>query len=63
MLRLNAKQRAELSETFRELANLIVGAMVVGQFVGQQAVSWWLLVVGLVAWVVLVSVALSLGGR
>jgi hypothetical protein len=39
MLRLTARHREVLTETLRELANLVAGAMVLGQFVGQQAWS------------------------
>ena len=63
MLRLQAKQRAALSQTFRELANLLAGALVLSQFVGQQAPSWRLVILGTAAWIALVSLALFLAGE
>lgn len=62
MLRLKREQLAELSETLRDLANLVFGAFVLGQFLAQEPLSWWLLLVGLLSWVLLVSFALVLSG-
>jgi len=50
MLRLNARQRVALGETFREFANLAAGALVLGQFLGSQPRSWWLMVAGVSVW-------------
>ena len=58
MIRLDAEQRLALSETFRELANLAAGAFVLGQFVGDRAVSWLLMSIGAAVWIVLVVMAL-----
>jgi hypothetical protein len=63
MLRLSRKQREALSQTLRELGNLLAGALVLTQFVGQQAPSWRLVVLGATGWIVLVSVALLFLGR
>ena len=63
MLRLRTRRRAVLVETFRELANLAAGALVLGQFVEQQRLSTWVTVGGVVAWLVLVGVAILLAGE
>jgi hypothetical protein len=63
MLRLNPRQRGALSETLRELANLVAAALVVGQFVTQQAPSWWLILTGIAAWVAFVGFGLMLEGE
>ena len=62
MLRLKPRRRAVLSETFRELANLAAGAMVLGQFVGQQPLSFGALLAGVAMWVTLVGLALLYAG-
>jgi hypothetical protein len=62
MLRLNQQQRTELSETLRELANLVFAAFVLGQFLAAEAMSWWLFAAGLLLWTVLVGGALILSG-
>jgi hypothetical protein len=58
MVRLGTKRRGVLAETLRELANLIVGAFVVGQYVAPQPPSIALLVSGLAAWLALVIMSL-----
>ena len=62
MLRLKSRQRAALGETLRQLANLAAAALGLGQFVGEQPPSWWLLVAGAAIWIALVSSALVLEG-
>ena len=62
MLRLTARQRGALSATIRGLANYGVAALVFGQFIGQSAVSWWLVLTGMTLWLVLVSSALLMEG-
>ena len=62
MLRLTARQRGALGATIRELANYGVAALVFGQFIGQSAVSWWLVLAGMTLWLVLVSSALLMEG-
>jgi hypothetical protein len=60
MLRWTRRRREALSETLRELANLTLAALVLGQAVGTEPPILWLLVMGGVAWVALVLVALLL---
>jgi hypothetical protein len=62
MLRLDQGQRTALSETLRELANLVVGALTLGQFVGAQAPSIWLILAGLALWLILIVWGLMLAG-
>lgn len=62
MLRLSSRQRVVLGDTLRQLANFAAAALVFGQFVGQQEVSWRLLIAGIALWLVLVSYALVLEG-
>jgi len=58
MLRLKPRQRGVLSETFRELANLSAGAMVLGQFVGERPFSPLVLLAGAGMWIALVVLSL-----
>jgi hypothetical protein len=51
-----------LSQTFRELANLAAGAMVLGQFVGERQLSVGIVLVGVLAWFTLVALALFYAG-
>ena len=60
MLRLTEQQRTALGETLRDFANLEAGALVLTQFVGQQPLSWSLLLVGLASWFAFVGFALLL---
>jgi len=62
MLGLKPKQHETLSQAFRELANLTAGALVLGQFVGQAAPSFWVLLAGLMAWLVLILFTVRLSG-
>lgn len=55
MLRLSQNRRAALSETLRDLANLVLGALTVGQFVGEQPPSVVLILFGAFSWVFLVA--------
>ena len=63
MLRLKTRRRAVLVETLRELANLAAGALVLGQFVGQQPLSVWVIVGGVATWLALVGLAVLLTGE
>lgn len=64
MLRLDQAQRTALSETLRELANLVVGALALGQFVAQEPASIWMALAGVFGWLVLVVWGIFLtGGR
>ena len=62
MLRLNQKQRTALGDTLRQLANLVAGGLIVGQFVRPQAPSFWLAVAGVAVWFAFVGIALWLQG-
>jgi hypothetical protein len=62
MLRLDQTQQTALGDTLRELANLVVGALALGQFVGQQPPSILMAFVGIFAWVLLVASGLFLTG-
>jgi hypothetical protein len=64
MLRLDQRRRNALSETLRDFANLVVGALTVGQFVGEQPPSVRLILFGAFSWVLLVAWGIFLtGGR
>ena len=63
MIRLKPRQRTALGETLRELANLVAGALVLGQFVGERRLSIWSVLAGIAAWFVLVGLVLLLAGE
>lgn len=64
MVRLTERQRSALGTTIRELANYGAAALVFGQFVGNQVVSWLIVVAGIATWCGFVSFALVIeGGR
>jgi hypothetical protein len=63
MLRLNRRQRSALSETVRELANLTFAALVLGQFVMDEPISWSMLLLGVSLWAVCVGGAIALDGE
>jgi len=63
MLRLKPGRRAVLVETFRELANLAAGALVLGQFVGEQRLSALAVIGGIATWIALVGIAVWLAGE
>lgn len=62
MLRLKPRRRTVLVETLRELANLVAGALVLAQFVGQQPMSLGLFLAGVAAWFTLVGLAMLFAG-
>ena len=62
MLRLKREQRALFSEKLLDLANFAAAALVFGQFVGEQPLSWLVIVAGVAIWSVPVSIALWLRG-
>lgn len=62
MVRLTAEQRVVLVDKVPDLANLGVGVLVFGQFVGPQPVSFWLLSAGLVLWAVFIGAVLLIAG-
>ena len=62
MLRLKPRQREVVADKFPDLANIGAGLFVFGQFVGQQPPSMVLVGVGMVAWAVLIIIALMVAG-
>jgi hypothetical protein len=63
MVRLNPRRRAAFGQALLELANFAAAALIFGQFVGQQAVSWTLVAAGITFWSILISYGLWLVGR
>ena len=62
MLRLKPRQRAVMVDKLPDLANLVAGVLVLGQFVGEEPTSIWRVVVGFAAWTVLAGVTLLIAG-
>ena len=62
MVRLNRQQRMLLAETLRDIANIAAGAMVFGQFIGSQTLSYSIAAFGMGVWVALVTFAMVLAG-
>ncbi len=62
MLRLSDPQRAVLVQAVPAVANLVLGAMVFGQFLRQQPFSAGLAFAGIVFWVVFVGFTVLLAG-
>jgi len=60
MVRLREKQRAALADTLRQLGNLVIGGLVVGQFVATRPLSWGLMAIGTLAWTLCVGAAMLL---
>lgn len=63
MLRFNQRQRAALGETLRELANFAAAALVFGQFVGGNTLSWALIAAGGAFWLTLLWLGLAAEGN
>ena len=63
MVRLTARRRSALGGTVRDLANYGAAALVFGQFVGEDAVSWWRVLAGVALWCAFVTFALELEGE
>ena len=55
-------QQVVIVEKLPDLANIIAGVFVVGQFVGEQPVSLWLVTTGLAIWAGLAGVTLLIAG-
>jgi hypothetical protein len=51
-----------LAETLRDIANIAAGAMVFGQFIGSQTLSYSIAAFGMGVWVALVTFAMVLAG-
>jgi len=63
MLRLGSRRRTVLSQTVRELANIVVGALVVGQLVEGGVPSVASILGGIGAWFLLVGLAMLFVGE
>ena len=63
MVRWTERQRTALGATIRELANYGAAALVFGQFVGNQVVSWKIVLAGIGTWCVFVSFAPLIEGE
>ena len=63
MLRLTARRREVLSDKLLDLANPAAAALVFGQFVGQQPLSWRVLMGGMAVWLVLATTSFWLTGE
>ena len=62
MLRLKPRQRAVAVEKLPDVANIIFGVLVFGQFVDERPVSIWLVGAGLAIWLILAWLTLFLAG-
>jgi predicted branched-subunit amino acid permease len=62
MLRLNRRQRTVMSETLRQLANIVLGGTVIAQVAGSQPRSAWVAGGGIGTWWVLLMVAIVFAG-
>jgi hypothetical protein len=63
MVPLTPRRRAVFGEKFLDLGNYAAAALVFSQFVGQQPVSWSVVVAGAVMWLVFAAVSFSLTGE
>lgn len=62
MLKLTPRQRELPSEKLPDAANVAVGALFFGQFLGEQGFSMPLAVAGLALWLLLFGTALYVSG-
>ena len=63
MLRLRPRQRGTLIDKLSDVANVAVGALVFGPFLGGQPFSEALALIGVGLWLVLMAVVLFLGRK
>lgn len=63
MLRLKSRQRAVIVEKLPDLANLVAGVLVLGQFVGEEPASAWRMIMGLALWTGLAAITLLIAGE
>lgn len=63
MLRLKPRQRGVIVEKLPDLANLIAGVFVLGQFVGEEPASVWRVILGAVLWTGLAGITLLIAGE
>jgi hypothetical protein len=61
MLRLNDTQRGLLAEKLCDAGNLVAGALLLGQFVGERSFSATLGTIGVAGWIGLMAFALWVG--
>jgi hypothetical protein len=62
MLELNSRQRSVLAEKLPDAANVAVGALVFGQFLGERPFSLLRAFGGVVVWVLFMALAILAGG-
>ena len=62
MLRLKTGQRQMLVDKFPDVANLVVAALFLGQFLSERPFSLILALFGIAAWTVLTGFALIVAG-
>jgi hypothetical protein len=63
MVGLNREQRRTLADKLPDMANVAVGGMVFGQFLGDRPFSPVLALSGLVFWVLVIATVVFLGRR
>jgi hypothetical protein len=63
MVRLTARRRTVFGEKLLDLANYAATALVFGQFVGQQSVSWEVMLAGMATWLVLAGTTFLMTGE
>ena len=63
MVELTSEQRQMFTDKLPDAANLALGALVFGQFLGDRPFSPGVAVLGTAAWVVLVGSAFTLGRK
>ena len=63
MLRLKPRQRAVIVEKLPDLANLVAGVLVLGQFVGEDPASVWRLIMGVAVWAGLAGITLLIAAE
>ena len=62
MLKLKALQRQMLVDKLPDVANLVVGALFLGQFLSDRPFSQILALFGVAAWMALMGFALTIAG-
>lgn len=63
MLKLHSSQRALLANKFADVANLAVGALTFGQFLGAGPLSLAVALSGVALWIALVALAVIFAPR
>jgi hypothetical protein len=62
MLRLKSHQRQVLADKVPDVANLVIGALFLGQFLSDRPFSLTLALSGIAGWTVLIGFALLVAG-